>query len=88
MPSSTANQIITPASEKFFLSPLFPLQRQYEALRAFFVEQQPMSDIAQRFGYRHDTVRKLVSHFRGSSPDDQQAAGCASDDLASRGRCE
>jgi hypothetical protein len=48
----------------FFLQPTDSRQRQYEALRAFFVERQPMSAIAQQFGYRHDTVRRLISDFR------------------------
>lgn len=48
----------------FFVQPTDTRQRQYEALRAFFVDQQPMSAIARQFGYRHDTVRRLVSHFR------------------------
>lgn len=48
----------------FFVQPTDPRQRQYEALHAFFVDQRPMADIAQQFGYRHDTVRRLVSHFR------------------------
>src|SRR5437899_2054621 len=48
----------------FFLQPTDKRQRQYEALRAFFVDQQPMSAIAQQFDYRHDTVRRLISDFR------------------------
>jgi hypothetical protein len=47
-----------------FLQPTDPLHRQYEALRAVFVEQQPVQDVAQRLGYRYDTVRALVSRFR------------------------
>jgi hypothetical protein len=50
--------------QSFFLQPTDSRQRQYEALRAFFVEQRPMSAIAQQFGYRHDTVRRLISDFR------------------------
>jgi len=30
MDSSTANQIVTPANQNFFLAPQFPLQRQHE----------------------------------------------------------
>lgn len=47
----------------FFLQPSNPLHRQYEVLRAVLVEEQPMQEIAQRFGYRYDTVRALVSQF-------------------------
>ena len=48
----------------FFLQPTALVHRQYEALRAVFVEGLPMADVAQHFGYRYDTVRALVSHFR------------------------
>lgn len=48
----------------FFLQPTDSRPRQYEAVRAFFVDRQPMSAIARQFGYRHDTVRRLISHFR------------------------
>jgi len=48
----------------FFLKPSNPLQRQYEVLRAVLVDEQPMQEVAQRFGYRYDTVRTLVSQFR------------------------
>jgi hypothetical protein len=48
----------------FFLQPTDSRQRQYEALRAFFVDRQPMSAIAQQCGYRHDTVRRLICSFR------------------------
>ena len=47
----------------FFLQPSNPLQRQYEVLRAVVVEELPMREVAQRFGYRYDTVRTLVSQF-------------------------
>jgi hypothetical protein len=48
MQPSTANQITTPADRHFFLAPEFPLQRQYEALRAFFVEEEPSVEVAPR----------------------------------------
>ena len=48
----------------FFLKPSNPLQRQYEVLRAVLVDEQPMREVAERFGYRYDTVRALVSEFR------------------------
>lgn len=54
----------------FFLQPTDPRQRQYEALRAVLVDEQPMQEVAQRLGYRYDTVRALVSRFR-----QQHAAG-------------
>lgn len=64
MPSSTANDITTPPNENFFLSPQFPLQRQYEALRAFFVDEESSSDVARRFGYSPGAFRVLCHQFR------------------------
>ena len=51
MPVSTGNQITAPLSQRFFLSPEFPLQRQYESLRDFFVDEDPSAEVAKRFGY-------------------------------------
>src|SRR6202162_1681148 len=67
MPSSTVNQIITPSDEKFFLAPQFPLQRQYEALRAFLVDEEPSGDVARRFGYSPAAFRVLCHQFRHDS---------------------
>jgi hypothetical protein len=64
MQSSTVDQIISQPNEKFFLSPQFPMQRQYEALRAFFVDDEPSGDVARRFGYSPGTFRVLCHQFR------------------------
>ena len=64
MQTSTANQITIPSHDKFFLSPLSPLQRQYESLRAFFVDEEPSADVARRFGYSPGAFRVLCHHFR------------------------
>jgi hypothetical protein len=64
MQSSTVNQISTPSDEKFFLSPQFPMQRQYEALRAFLVDEEPSGDVARRFGYSPGAFRVLCHQFR------------------------
>jgi hypothetical protein len=64
MESSTANQITAPANQNFFLSPQFPLQRQYEALRAFLVDDEPSGDVARRFGYSPGAFRVLCYQFR------------------------
>jgi hypothetical protein len=47
-----------------FLQPANPTQRQYEALRAFFVEHLPSAEVARRFGYTPNSFRVLVHHFR------------------------
>jgi hypothetical protein len=64
MESSTANQITTPADQNFFLSPQFPLQRQYEALRACLVDEEPSAKVARRFGYSPGAFRVLCYQFR------------------------
>jgi len=64
MQSSTANQITTPPDQHFFLSPEFPLQRQYEALRAYLVDEESSSDVARRFGYSAGAFRVLCHQFR------------------------
>jgi len=63
MESSTANQITTPGNQNFFLSPQFPLQRQYEALRAYLVEEEASADVARRFGYSPGAFRVLCYQF-------------------------
>jgi transposase len=46
---------LTPASAK---------QRQYEALRAFFVEGRPSREVARDFGYSTGSFQVLCHHFR------------------------
>jgi transposase len=47
-----------------FLSPASPAQRQYEALRAYFVEGLSGAEVAGRFGYTEGSFRVLVHEFR------------------------
>jgi len=47
-----------------FLEPANSTHRQYEALRAFFVEKLPGREVAKRFGYTHGSFRVLVHQFR------------------------
>jgi len=49
---------------RFFLQPQSPKHRQYEALRAFFIERQRSKDVAHRFGYSVSTFHVLCHHFR------------------------
>ena len=49
----------------FFLEPRSPLHRRYEALRAFFVEELPATEVATRFGYKPSAFTAMVSRFRG-----------------------
>jgi hypothetical protein len=50
--------------ERVFLEPTNPTQRQYEALRAYFVEGLPSHEAARRFGYTPGSVRVLCHQFR------------------------
>src|SRR3954471_19121285 len=47
-----------------FLEPSNSTHRQYEALRAFFVEGVPAAEAAARFGYTPGSFRVLVHQFR------------------------
>jgi len=47
-----------------FLEPSNPTHRQYEALRAFFVEKLPGKEVARRFGYTEGSFRVLAHQFR------------------------
>jgi hypothetical protein len=38
--------------------------RQYEALRAIFVDGLRQNDVADQFGYTHGSMRQLVHQFR------------------------
>jgi len=49
---------------RFFLEPRHPRQRQYEALRAYFVEGRPAPEVARAFGYTVGSFHVLCHHFR------------------------
>jgi len=66
--------IKTPYEERklrrFFSEPSTPRQRQYEALRAYFLEELPSAEVAKRFGYSAGAFRVLCYGFRhGELPD-------------------
>ena len=65
MPISTRKQI-TPSSReaRFFLDAKMSTHRQYEALRAFFVEGLPSARAARKFGYTPGAFRVMCHHFR------------------------
>lgn len=52
------------ALSQFFLRPTQTCHRQYEALRAVFVDERSQKNVAEEFGYTHDAFRQLVSQFR------------------------
>jgi hypothetical protein len=49
---------------RFFAKPTTARQRQYEALRAFYVDELPSADVARRFGYSAGAFRVLCHAFR------------------------
>jgi hypothetical protein len=50
--------------QSFFLKPTDTLHRRYEALRAYFVEHRPPSEIAAQFGLTYGTTCSLIRDFR------------------------
>ena len=47
----------------FFLQPALPKQRQYEALRTYFVEGRPSQEVARAYGYSPGAFRVLCHSF-------------------------
>jgi len=76
--------------QAFFNQPACPAQRQYEALRAVFIDGLSQSDAAARFGYSPDAFRQLVHQFRqdiaaGTAPPFSSPNGEAARPARSRG---
>ena len=49
---------------KFFRHPEVLTQRQYEALRAFYVDKVPGQEVARRFGYTYAAFNSLKQRFK------------------------
>ncbi|HMB04599.1 MAG TPA: hypothetical protein VKP69_12775 [Isosphaeraceae bacterium] len=49
---------------QYFLAPQETSQRRYEALRAVFVDGEPLDTVAQRFGYTVATLKSMACRFR------------------------
>jgi hypothetical protein len=47
----------------FFLSPNSVTQKQYEALRMYFVERKTAKEVSKRFGYKHRGFTTIVTEF-------------------------
>ena len=52
------------AGAEYFLHPAGPSQRRYEALRAYFTEDMPASEVADRFGYSTASVHQMATLLR------------------------
>jgi hypothetical protein len=51
-------------ARRFFLEPIPTFQRRYEALRAIFVDDEPIEHVARRFGYKPSALRSMASRLR------------------------
>jgi hypothetical protein len=51
-------------TSRFFLEPTQTFQRRYEALRAVFVDSEPLDQVAARLGYKPSALRSMASRFR------------------------
>jgi transposase-like protein len=60
------------AYRNFFLKPTEAWHRRYEAVRACVVEQQPLVEVARRFGVSYGTACNWVSQFRSQCDADQR----------------
>ncbi len=53
--------------KSFFLAPKSPKHRQYEALRAYILDETPAADVAQRFGFTENSLYALAHDFRAGT---------------------
>jgi hypothetical protein len=58
---------------QYFLAPQQTSHRRYEALRAVFVAGEPLTVVAERFGYKVSALKSMACRFRaecrrGSTP--------------------
>ena len=53
-------------ARRFFLEPQQTFQRRYEALRAIFVDDEPLDQVAQRFGYKPSALSSMASRLRAN----------------------
>jgi hypothetical protein len=64
MTTTTNNPLSGSQATQFFLAPEATRQRQYEALRAYFLDNRSAADVATRFGYATAAFRSLCHEFR------------------------
>jgi hypothetical protein len=64
MTTTTNNILSTTQATRFFLAPDATRQRQYEALRAYFLDNRSAADVAAGFGYTTAAFRNLAHQFR------------------------
>ena len=49
---------------QYFEKPVSVQQRQYEALRASYIEKDNLAEIAKKFGFSHAYLKKLRTNFK------------------------
>jgi hypothetical protein len=49
---------------RFFREPDLTFHRRYEALRAVFLDDRPLAEIAELYGYKLTSFKTMVSAFR------------------------
>ena len=49
---------------EYFTEPACPAQRRYEALRAYFLDEMPAAEVADRFAYSTATVHQMATLLR------------------------
>jgi hypothetical protein len=57
----------------FFVNPQNTVQKQYEALRAFYIEKCPGEKVAKRFGYTLSSFYSLTRDFKKNLLQDKPA---------------
>jgi len=53
-----------PHCRQYFLAPQQTAHRRYEALRAVFLNGEPLAVVAQRFGYKVSALKSMACRFR------------------------
>jgi hypothetical protein len=64
MATTTNNLLSDTQATQFFAAPEATRQRQYEALRAYFLDNRPAAEVATHFGYSTGSLRSLCHQFR------------------------
>ena len=54
---------------KFFKTPKSTPHKQYEALRAFYIDSTPAREVARRFGYTYAAFNSLRQRFKAEELD-------------------
>jgi hypothetical protein len=52
------------AYQRYFTHPTQTYQRQYEALRAVFIDGRSQKEVANDFGFEYGSLRQLLHEFR------------------------